>query len=71
MRLVSSIGIGTAIMLCLLTCCGCGSSLQDTPDLSKGPSPGAAKLKKTEEMKDLAKAAEAEGKGRRKGPGGR
>jgi hypothetical protein len=35
----------------------------DTPDVSKGPSPGAAKLKQTEEMKNRAKAAEAKGKG--------
>jgi hypothetical protein len=60
-----------AIMACLLLCCGCGGSLEDTPDLSKGPNPGVAKLKKTEEMKAQAKAAEAAGKGTPTGPGRR
>jgi hypothetical protein len=67
MRLVFSIGVATAILACLLPCWGCGGSLEDTPDLSKGPNPGAAKLKKTEEMK----AAAAAGKGMPKGPGPR
>ena len=71
MRLASSIGVGPALIACLLPCWGCGGSLEDTPDLSKGPSPGAAKLKKTEEIKALAKAAEAEGKGMPKRPGRR
>jgi hypothetical protein len=71
MRPTSSIGIGTALLACLLPCWGCGSSLEDTPDVSKGPSPGTAKLKKTEELKAQAKAAAAEGKGMPKGPGGR
>jgi hypothetical protein len=71
MRWGSSVGIGAAIMVCLVLCCGCGGSLLDTPDVSKGPSPGAAKLKKTEEMNALAKAAKAEGKGMPKGPRGR
>jgi hypothetical protein len=71
MRPASAIGIGTAILACLLPCLGCGGSLQDTPDLSQGPSPGAAKLKKTEELKAQAKAAEAAGKGTPRGPGRR
>jgi hypothetical protein len=68
MRRTSSIGIGTAIMVCLLSCCGCGGSLQDTPDPSKGPSLSAAKSKQMEELKAQAKAGEAKGK---KLPGGR
>ena len=68
MRPGFSIGLGNAILACLLACSGCGSSLQDNPDLSKGPSPGAAKLKKTEEMRAQAKAAAAESKGLPKGP---
>jgi hypothetical protein len=71
MRQTSSIRIGTAIMVYLLSCCGCGGSLEDTPDVSKGPSLGAAKLKNAEEIKARAKAAEAEGKGMPKRPGRR
>jgi hypothetical protein len=61
-------GIGTAIMACLLSCCGCGGSLQDTPDLSKGPVLSAGKSKQMEELKAKAKAGETKGRG---GPGGR
>jgi hypothetical protein len=71
MRPACSIGIGTALLACLLPCWGCGSNLEDTPDVSKGPLPGAAKMKKTEEMKAQAKAAAAGGQGMPKGPGRR
>jgi hypothetical protein len=63
--------IGTTILACPICCGGCGGGLQDTPDLSKGPTVGTAKLKKMEEMKALAKAAQAEGKGMPKVPGRR
>jgi hypothetical protein len=71
MRRTSSIGIGTAIMACFLACWGCGGSLQDTPDTSKGPSIGAGKLKTAEEMKNRAAAAAAAGKGMAKQAGRR
>jgi hypothetical protein len=70
MRLTSSVRIGPAIMACLLLCGGCGGSLEDTPDLSKGPSIGAGKLKQMEESKAKV-AAEAQAKGKPKGPGRR
>jgi hypothetical protein len=70
MRLTSSIRIGPAIMTCLLLCGGCGGSLEDTPDFSKGPSIGAAKLKRMEEFKAKL-ATEAQAKGKPKGPGRR
>ena len=62
MQLASSMGIGAAVMACLLPCWGCGGSLQDTPDPSKGPSLSAAKSKQMEELKAQAKAGEATGK---------
>jgi hypothetical protein len=55
-------GIGAAILACALACSGCGGSLHDAPDLTKGPSLGEAKLKKMEEWK-AKKAAAAQAKG--------
>jgi hypothetical protein len=69
MRPAFSIGIGTVFVGCLMLFWGCGGNLEDTPDLSQRPNPGAAKKKKTAEMKALAEAAKATGKGMPKGKG--
>jgi hypothetical protein len=65
MRLTFRSGIGTTVLACVLGCCGCGGSLHDTPDLSKGPIMGSAKSKQIEELKaKMAKATQDKGKGK-------
>jgi hypothetical protein len=60
MRLTFRSGIGTAILACVCCCWGCGGSLEDTPDISKGPVTGTRKSKQIEELKaKMAKATQA------------